>query len=508
MKRPAIFLLTLFSSFVLLILMMTGLAHTQAQPGGDTAFTIPGREPLDSGGGSLNLPTDALSDADRQIIQAEISQNVARLAAEGAFSMDEVGQQPSAAAVSLSWPLSAANGLADYGYHGISNFVDHDSRYGYLLDYACGSRTYDLSGYNHKGTDFFTWPFAWNKMDNNEVVVVAAAPGMIVGKQDGNFDRSCAISGGNWNAVYVRHADGSIAWYGHLKSGSVTGKPIGDSVITGEILGVVGSSGSSTGPHLHLELYTNSTYTNLVDPYNGTCNPSSSWWQGQRPYYDSAVNKVMTGNAPVQWTSCPNPTIINEQTEFGGSDDVYFTTFYRDQLAGQTSQYTIYQPDGSIYQRWTASSSASHYASSWWWWGYSLPADAMRGNWRFEVVFNGQTYQTTFKVGPYINVTAPAGVAFWQPGAAMTITWQDNLSGDVQIELLKSGLLSATIAAATPSDGSYEWTIPVSSTIGLGYQIRVSDVVDTAVSATSQPFAIGSQDQFNNLFLPLALKEG
>lgn len=493
------FFLTISASFILLILTIFGLAHTQAQSTDDTLFTIPDREPLDSGGGSFDLPTDELSDADRQAVQAEINLNIVRLAADGLLVTDEM------TAVTLSWPLSAANGLTDYGYHGISGFVDHDLRYGYLLDYTCYSRTYDLVGYNHKGTDFFTWPFAWNKMDNDEVVVIAAAPGTIVGKQDGHFDRSCAISGGNWNAVYVRHNDGSIAWYGHLKSGSLTSKNIGDSVVTGDILGVVGSSGSSTGPHLHLELYDNGG--NLVDPYNGRCNQSSSWWQTQPPYYDSAVNKVMTGSAPVDWTSCPNPTITNEQTEFAGGDAVYFTTFYRDQQSGQTSQYTIYQPDDSIYQRWEHAINASYYASSWWWWGYTLPADAMPGSWRFEVVFNGQPYETIFTVAPYINVTAPAGAAFWQPGTAMTITWQDNLPGDVRIDLLQNGLLSSTISAATPSDGHHVWTIPVSSTIGLGYRIQVADVGDTAVLATSPPFAIGRQDQFNNLFLPLTLKE-
>ena len=131
----------------------------------------------------------------------------------------------------------------------------------------------------------------------------------------------------------------------------------------------------------------------------------------------------------------------------------------------------------------------------------------MGGDWRFEVVFEGQTYETTFNVANYVNVTAPVGVAFWQPGTVMTITWQDNFPGAVQIDLLKSGLLSTTITTTTPSDGSHIWTIPVSSTIGLGYQIRVADVADTAVSATSQPFAIGSQKQFINLFLPLILKE-
>lgn len=500
MKRSTLsaFLLTISASFILLTLTISGLAHTQAQSNSDGVFTIPSREPLDSGGGGLDLPTDELSEADRQAIQAQIDLNLARLTAEGALAVDE------ATAVTLSWPISAANGLDDYGYHGISGFVDHNPSYGLLEDYTCRDRTYDLSGYNHQGTDFFTWPFAWNKMDNDEVVVVAAAPGTIVYKQDGNYDRSCSIDGGSWNAVYVRHSDGSIAWYGHLKSGSLTSKGLGDTVVTGEVLGVVGSSGSSTGPHLHLELY--DSLSNLVDPYTGSCNPSSSWWQAQRPYYDTAVNKLMTGSAPVDWTACPAATITHEQTEFAGGDTVYFTTFYRDQRAGQTSQYTIYQPDDSIYDRWPHQSSVDHYAASYWWWSFSLPADAPAGDWRFEVVFNGQNYQTTFTVSEYINVTAPVGTAFWQPGTVMTITWQDNISDDVQIDLLKSGLLSTTITT-TVSDGSYEWTIPVSSTIGLGYQIRLADVVDTAVSATSQPFAIGRQDQFINLFLPLTLKE-
>jgi murein DD-endopeptidase MepM/ murein hydrolase activator NlpD len=500
MKRStvSIFLFTITSSFLLLVLTISGLAHTQAQSNSDGVFTIPGREPLNFGGGSLDLPTDELSAADRQAIQAQINLNIAQLETDGLFAMAET------TAVTLSWPISAANGLDDYGYHGISGFVDHNPSYGLLEDYTCRDRTYDLSGYNHQGTDFFTWPFAWNKMDNDEVVVVAAAPGTIVYKQDGNYDRSCSIDGGSWNAVYVRHSDGSIAWYGHLKSGSLTSKGPGNTVVTGEVLGVVGSSGNSTGPHLHLELY--DSRSNLIDPYTGACNPSDSWWQAQRPYYDTAVNKLMTGSAPVEWTDCPAATITHEQTEFSGGDTVYFTTFYRDQLAGQTSQYTIYQPDNSIYDRWTHQSIVDHYAASYWWWSFALPTNPKNGTWRFEVVFEGQTYETTFKVGNYIDVTAPAGSAFWQPGAVMTITWQDNISDDVQIDLLKSGLLSTTITT-TVSDGSYEWTIPVSSTIGLGYQIRVADVVDTAVSDTSPLFAIGSPDQFQNVFLPLVLKE-
>src|SRR5204862_192241 len=84
-----------------------------------------------------------------------------------------------------------------------------------ILDYNCGTRSYDTStGYNHQGTDIVLWPFAWNRVDDDAVLVVAGAPGVIVNKSDGNFDRNCAMNNGNWNAVYIRHADGSVAWYG------------------------------------------------------------------------------------------------------------------------------------------------------------------------------------------------------------------------------------------------------------------------------------------------------
>ena len=45
-----------------------------------------------------------------------------------------------------------------------------------------------------------------------------------------------------------------MAWYGHLKRGSVTPKVVGAPVAAGEYLGTGGRFGNSTGPHLHFEL--------------------------------------------------------------------------------------------------------------------------------------------------------------------------------------------------------------------------------------------------------------
>lgn len=60
--------------------------------------------------------------------------------------------------------------------------------------------------------------------------------------------------GGYGNTVEVRHSDGSVSRYGHLSRLSV--KP-GDTVQKARTrLGKVGSSGISTGPHLHFEIMT------------------------------------------------------------------------------------------------------------------------------------------------------------------------------------------------------------------------------------------------------------
>jgi murein DD-endopeptidase MepM/ murein hydrolase activator NlpD len=354
--------------------------------------------PLASGGGQFtvsNLPSQ--TEAQRATIQAALDANIAWLETNGRLPPPNTLHH-----TLLSWPLRAAPGFTDPGFHAMSYFVDHNPAYpNQLRDYQCGPRSYDTSsGYNHRGTDFFTWPFPWQRMDENAVQVIAAAPGTIIYKQDGNYDRSCTF-GGEWNAVYVRHADGSVAWYGHLKSGSLTAKGVGQTVSTGEYLGVVGSSGSSTIPHLHLEL--RDAANRLIDPYAGSCNTLNavSWWAAQRPYYDSAINKLMTGDAAIQFRDCPQEAISHERQLFQPGETVYFTTFYRDQLNSQSSQYAIYRPNNSLFATWTHNSNSpdGHYASSWWWWSFSLPATAALGNWRFAVTFNGSTVSQSFTVG-------------------------------------------------------------------------------------------------------------
>jgi murein DD-endopeptidase MepM/ murein hydrolase activator NlpD len=67
--------------------------------------------------------------------------------------------------------------------------------------------------------------------------------------------------GGYGNLIEVRHANGIRTRYGHL-SGFARGLRIGAHVTQGETVGFVGSTGLSTGPHLHYEFVINGRPTN------------------------------------------------------------------------------------------------------------------------------------------------------------------------------------------------------------------------------------------------------
>ena len=66
------------------------------------------------------------------------------------------------------------------------------------------------------------------------------------------------------NYVVVQHDNGISTLYAHMNSRAVSE---GDVVTQGQVLGYVGTTGSSTGNHLHLEFRVNGTRTDALDYY-------------------------------------------------------------------------------------------------------------------------------------------------------------------------------------------------------------------------------------------------
>lgn len=120
----------------------------------------------------------------------------------------------------------------------------------------------DREVYNHGGIDIVGAGIMGTP-------VVAAADGTVVATNSScthNWGKSysCGCGGGYGNYVMISHAGGKMTVYGHLTSLTVSS---GQSVSRGQIIGYVGSTGNSTGPHLHYECRLNGVRYNPMSEY-------------------------------------------------------------------------------------------------------------------------------------------------------------------------------------------------------------------------------------------------
>jgi murein DD-endopeptidase MepM/ murein hydrolase activator NlpD len=87
--------------------------------------------------------------------------------------------------------------------------------------------------------------------------ILAADDGIVVAAEDSTLN---GHSIGYGRHVIIAHHSGMLSLYGHL---SAYGVKVGQAVHQGDLIGVMGSTGMSTGSHLHFELRVNNT---PVDP--------------------------------------------------------------------------------------------------------------------------------------------------------------------------------------------------------------------------------------------------
>ncbi|MCL2606244.1 MAG: M23 family metallopeptidase, partial [Coriobacteriia bacterium] len=81
----------------------------------------------------------------------------------------------------------------------------------------------------------------------NGAAVVAAGNGRVI---------STGWRGGYGNTIIIDHGDGVTTLYAHLQAGGIN-VSVGQQVTAGQRIGRVGSTGNSTGPHLHWEVRVN-----------------------------------------------------------------------------------------------------------------------------------------------------------------------------------------------------------------------------------------------------------
>lgn len=137
---------------------------------------------------------------------------------------------------------------------------------------ACYTHTDHMQGsqldWNGLGDDQYAVDFVGINVGNNTHKVLATADGVVELKAwNPKLDANGNVIDPNWNSgwglhVHVKHANGCYSHYGHLMTRALadgTSLQTGMTVKRGDQLGFEGSTGNSTGPHIHFAVHCPST---------------------------------------------------------------------------------------------------------------------------------------------------------------------------------------------------------------------------------------------------------
>ncbi|GEM_PF-1057415 len=130
----------------------------------------------------------------------------------------------------------------------------HDDTWHYRMPFGGTTMRPISQGYNgkfsHKGLGRYAldFPMPWGTpiLASRGGVIVEVINDMVAsGTRSGEFESD--------NRVVIEHRDGTFAIYAHLRHGGPA--RVGQPVRTGDLIGLSGDTGFSTGPHLHFEVY-------------------------------------------------------------------------------------------------------------------------------------------------------------------------------------------------------------------------------------------------------------
>ncbi len=328
-----------------------------------------------------------------------------RIPIEGIFpSSRHLIKQSSAVYPSFVWPVE----LDLYDRLGVANYADDDPGGG-IADYEGGSIAYD----GHRGTDIALHSF---RLMDRGTKILAAAPGVVSFVSDTAFDRSKAPNFNTGNYISVLHAGGTETFYYHLRKNSATVN-LGESVQAGQMLGLIGSSGNSSIPHLHFEAGKESSFVyEWRDPWHGSNQPLPSLWQSQKEYvanhalyfYDLGVTtrSAIDGNV---WPTFDQ--IIDRPRQpltIGTSEPAMVFWWWRSGRVGDPYTFEILDPSNNVWA-WFDDAISSYPNFDWTATWYGVPSGPS-GTWTVRIR-SGTTIlrQTTFNIG----ASTVYGPRFW-----------------------------------------------------------------------------------------------
>ncbi len=277
-------------------------------------------------------------------------------------------------AASLRLPI----GGTPYQDWTIVNYVDLDPGDG-LQDYRGGNYTYN----GHNGIDFTLPNFV--AMERG-VSVYASLSGTVISVSDSEPDRCSTENPCNTpaNFIEIDHGNGLITRYLHLRKNSASVE-VGQSVVAGQKIGEVGSSGNSSDPHLHFEVYKDGRVIEVNTPGD------DFFWQIPLPYADDVVGSLdhdITDHFPSFPELRSRPETVDRFFQQPGLSPHIWVHLHGVDLHDDLDFY-FRKPDGSQYAHWHWSAPQIRYG--WWVAAINLPNHPDLGLWSVEFQHNNST---------------------------------------------------------------------------------------------------------------------
>ncbi|MBS0657046.1 MAG: M23 family metallopeptidase [Verrucomicrobia bacterium] len=218
-----------------------------------------------------------------------------------------------------------------------TNLVDLDPSAG-IVDYHGTGYTYD----GHRGIDTSIPTFAHMALG---APVYAALDGVVTEVHDGEDDMSVTNTDKPFNYVFIEHGEEQATFYLHFKRNSIS-VSVGQQVRAGQQIALTGSSGNSSGPHLHFQSYVGDR---LFDPFSGPQRPGLTNWLRQPAFREDFFIRefVITTDDLTNWRGTPFDTSRTGSFEVGRRA-VNFWILFRNFPANTNSRTRYLRPDGSV----------------------------------------------------------------------------------------------------------------------------------------------------------------
>ena len=273
----------------------------------------------------------------------------------------------------------------------------------------------------------------------------------------------------------------------------------GETLTRGTVVPITWSHTGNPGANVKIELYNGSTLSSTITSSTSLSAGSYNWSIPSTQAFGSnyTIKVTSTTNSAISDTSNGPFTItgpsITVTSPNGGE------TLLRGAVATLTWSYTgnpgasvkIQLYNGTTLSR-TITSSTPLSAGTYKWAVSSL--QTLGSNYKIKITSTtnstiSDTSNGTFTIAkPSITVISPNGGESFTRGSVMPIRWSSvgSPGANVKIVLYKGYFVSRTITTSTPmSAGTYNWTIPLTQTVGSTYKIKIVSTTSSSLGDAS-----------------------